>query len=289
VLPRRGESVRELELPLPAPEAAVNGRRRPAGMAAWVGTRPLKRWRYVGAFGPTLMLCAGEAWIGPIPQRWWAVALPDGSLWERTTIGPGGVSIGRDSVSVASGEVLIELDIGHGDGCEPVESVHANGRRGWVWTRKQAGVPITGRVRIGGRSLTVDCSGVIDDSAGYHRRDTEWRWSAGVGRSGDGRAIGWNLVEGVNDEPAGSERTIWVEGAPTEVGPVEFAEDLSALRFGDGGELRCDEWSAREHDLNALLVRSSYSQPFGAFSGDLPGGLSLSEGWGVMEWHRVRW
>ena len=44
-----------------------------------MGTRPLKRWRYVGVYTPELMLCVGDARIGGIPQRWWAVALPDGS------------------------------------------------------------------------------------------------------------------------------------------------------------------------------------------------------------------
>jgi hypothetical protein len=38
------------------------------------------------------------------------------------------------------------------------------------------------------------------------------------------------------------------------------------------------------------LVRSSYRQPFGAFSGELPGGLAtLTEGLGVMERHEAWW
>jgi hypothetical protein len=36
-------------------------------------------------------------------------------------------------------------------------------------------------------------------------------------------------------------------------------------------------------------VRSLYRQPFGTFSGELPGALQLSEGWGVMEDHEVWW
>ena len=41
-----------------------------------------KRWRWVGVFSPDLMLCVGHAQIGPLPRRWWAVALPDGTLRE---------------------------------------------------------------------------------------------------------------------------------------------------------------------------------------------------------------
>jgi hypothetical protein len=36
-------------------------------------------------------------------------------------------------------------------------------------------------------------------------------------------------------------------------------------------------------------MRSDYRQPFGSFSGELPGGLELESGYGVMEWHDVRW
>lgn len=34
------------------------------------GGRPLKRWRYVGVYSPDVMLCAGEARVGGLPQRW---------------------------------------------------------------------------------------------------------------------------------------------------------------------------------------------------------------------------
>jgi hypothetical protein len=65
---------------------------------------------------------------------------------------------------------------------------------------------------------------------------------------------------------------------------VEFAEDLSGV---DG--LRFAEWCAREDHTNRVLFRSQYRQPFGTFSGELPGGPRLSEGYGVMEEHDVLW
>jgi len=45
----------------------------PDRMPAWRGGRPLKRWTWVGAFGPELMLCAAVARIGPATAAWWAV------------------------------------------------------------------------------------------------------------------------------------------------------------------------------------------------------------------------
>ena len=40
---------------------------------------------------------------------------------------------------------------------------------------------------------------------------------------------------------------------------------------------------------NLLVVRSVYRQPFGVFSGELPGDVVLAEGFGVMEAHDAWW
>jgi hypothetical protein len=110
-----------------------------------------------------------------------------------------------------------------------------------------------------------------------------------VGRGTDGSRVGWNLVRGVNDAPVGSERCVWIDGEPREVGPVRFAGDLSGVSFSEGGGLDFVAWGAREDQTNLLLLRSSYRQPFGTFAGTLPGGVTLAEGYGVMEWHDVWW
>jgi hypothetical protein len=249
----RGDAVRELDLPLP-----------PGRMPAWRRGRPLKRWRYVAVYSPELMLCVGDARVAGLPERWWAVALPDGSLREGAGRGP------------------IELELEERDGVEVV-SPHG---RSYIWTRKQAGVHVSARVRLpaADRIEVSGPFGFVDDSAGYHARHTTWRWSAGIGRAVSGEAVAWNLVEGVHDAPTASERTVWVDGEPHEVGPQPFAPDLSAV-----GELRFDAWCEREDHTNRLLVRSDYRQPFGSFSGTLPGGLELESAHGVMEWHDVRW
>jgi len=268
-LPARGAAVRELGLPLP-----------PARMPAFQGPRPLKRWRYVGVYGPELMLCVGEAWVGPLPQRWWAVALPDGTLRDQTTTRRGGVSVERGRADVATTGLRLSLVFEEGDG---VETVSPSGRS-WIWTRKQGAVPARGAVELDGRRFAIDAQAVVDESAGYHERRTSWRWSAGVGRADSGERVAWNLVDGVHDSPAASERSVWVDGVAHEVEPVRFAADLSAV-----AGLSFTEWSAREEHTNLLLFRSDYRQPFGTFRGVLPGGLRLAEGYGVMETHDVLW
>lgn len=270
-LPARGAAVRELSLPLP-----------PARMPRLQGLRPLKRWRYVGVFGPGLQLCVGDAHIGPVPVRWWAVAEPDRPLCE----GRRGIDVGQGRVRVKDHDVEISLQI---DEMHGIETATAYGTT-FAWTNKQANVPARGVVKLDGREIAVDSRAVVDISAGYHPRHTAWKWSAGVGRLADGRGVGWNLVTGIHDSPTSSERTIWVEGEePAEAAPVEFGDNLASIRCADGAELEFDEWTAREDRTNLVLMRSYYRQPFGTFAGELPGGLRLAEGYGVMEEHEVWW
>jgi len=268
-LPVRGPQVRRLGLPLP-----------PDRMPPLRRGRPLKRWRYVGVYGPELMLCVGDARVGGVPRRWWAVALPDGTLHERTTSGRGGVRLGPDAVSVRSGTARIELKLGEDH--QPVEVASPHGRS-YIWTRKQV-VPAQGAVELGDRRFAVDGAAFVDDSAGYHARRTSWRWSAGVGRGAGGEQLAWNLVSGVHDHPDASERTLWVNGEARELGPLGFAPDLSGV-----GGLSFHEWCAREDHTNRVVFRSDYRQPFGEFAGELPGGVRLAAGYGVMEEHDVRW
>jgi hypothetical protein len=260
----------------------------PGRMPPWHGGRMLKRWRYVGLYTPAVMLCAGDARVGPTRQVWWAVWDREaGRLHERTRAlaGRGRVAIDPGRLRVQDDDVRIDLALEEQPG---VEVVTPDGRT-FIWTRKQGGVPAHGAVEAGGRRFEVDDRAFVDESAGYHRRVTSWLWSAGVGRTADGSEVAWNLVEGIHDSPKDSERTVWVQGRPHEVGPVRFASDLSAIDFAEGGSLTFASESVRRRDDNLLVFRSRYEQPFGSFGGVLPGAGALAEGYGVMERHDVRW
>ena len=261
-LPVRGW-VRDLGLAIP-----------PRRMPAMQKGRPLKRWHYVGVYRPDVMLCVGDAHVAGIRQRWWAVALPDGSLFEGTR----GVFVDTRHVRVR-GVLDLELSRPYG-----VEVISPHGRS-YIWTLKLAPVHVRGTVAVGAHTFELDGDdGFVDESAGYHARHTAWRWSAGIGRATDGRAVAWNLGDGVHDGLENSERTLWIDGFAEEVPPQEFADDLSRV-----GELDFREWSVRQSNRNLLVMRNRYRQPFGEFSGRLPGGLALAEGYGVMEEHDVLW
>jgi hypothetical protein len=233
------------------------------------GGRPLKRWTYVGAYGPELMVCAASARIGVVPVAWWAI-------WDRAAQR---LTQGHHSVRIDAGRVVvpgrIELEVGDG---APVEVVSAHGRQ-YVWTRKRA---VTVRGSVAGRAIELPA--IVDESAGYHARHTAWRWSAGVGIAASGEPVAWNLVTGIHDADDASERTVWIGGVPHEVPPQAFADDLSRV-----GGLAFTREAVRAARENLVLLRSDYEQPFGTFAGELPVAGPLREGFGVMERHEVTW
>jgi hypothetical protein len=258
-------------------------------MPRWRGTRPLKRWRYVAVFCEELMACAAIVRVGPMRQSFWAVLWREESrLRERTLLLPrrGTVELGPGRLRVRDGGVALDLVLAEDAGIQAT-CTHGNA---YVWTRKQAGIPARGTIALdGGRPHPIEALAVVDDTAGYHARVTEWRWAAGVGADPAGTPLAFNLVEGVNDPPSGSERAVWVAGEPHEPAPVSFAADLSRIASADGSLLRFTAEAQRSRRENLLVVRSEYRAPFGTFAGTLPGGMELARGLGVVEHHRARW
>jgi hypothetical protein len=253
-------------------------------MPSW---RPLKRWRYVGVYGPELMCCFGVVSIGGAPQEFWAVWDREAKvLRERTHFRRGFVRLDDGQVRVRDRGVAVDLAFDERAGV-PVEVRSPHGAH-TIWTRKRAGLEFSGSVVLDGAARTLVARGMIDDTEGRHARHTEWSWSTGVGTAQTGESIAWNLVDGVHDAVTGSERAIWVDGVPAEVPPATFDLSLTEIT-ADGLDLRCTHEAVRERDDNLLLLRSRYAQPFGTFTGTLPGGLRLAEGYGVMERHDVHW
>ena len=235
------------------------------------GLRPLKKWRYLGVYGADVQMCVGIARIGGGYQAFWAVDnRTTGAFRERAAMWP---IVHFDETSARFDGV----DVTYRRAGDPIEVVSMHGKYP-IWTRKTP-VRITGTVD----GIDIDSTGLVDESAGHHVRVTRWSWSAGCGTAEDGAALTWNLVDGVHDSPTNSERTLWVDGVPQEVGPVEFAAALSRV-----GELQFRAETERARHDRLILVDSKYRQPFGTFTGSIAG-VTLREGYGVMERHDVRW
>ncbi len=266
-----------------------------------------KRWRYLGAFAEEVMVCAARVSVGPASQTFWAIwDRTEHELVERTVMRWPGARGEVWSEDRAGGPVdnapddgsVVRIEGKHPEaggvrgflrtgGGAWAECVCENGEDGFVWTRKRV-VAVEVDLRFGERRIRCSARGVEDESAGYHPPHTVWSWSAGIGTLSDGRDVGWNLVEGVNDPPERSERAIWVDGEPFEPGPVRF-DGLEAVTFDDGSRIECDAETERSRTEKRGPISYSYRQPFGTFAGTLPGGLELASGMGVMEHQDARW
>jgi hypothetical protein len=300
-LPWRGPGPGRPELPLPPGKVPL--RRH----GSW-----RKQWRYLGAFSDELLLCAARVGVGPVAQTFWAIWDRQAQeMHERTRmLGPiarGEVwtehgdaeDVGRIDWAPEDGSALVRIEaaergpehavrgflrVGGGDWVESVCPTGEDDR--YVWTRKRP-VTVECDVRLGERRIRCSARGIEDESCGYHPSHTVWDWSAGVGRTSDGRDVAWNLVSGINDPPERSERAIWVDGAASEPAPVSF-EGLDAIAL-DGGRLEFSAECERSRDESRAFVKYSYRQPFGTFTGSLPGGIELERGLGVMEHHDAHW
>src|SRR3954452_12012772 len=189
-----------------------------------------KSWRWVGAFGPELMLCAASARVGLLRRSWWAVW--DGERLHKGTRAPFSLALEQGT----------RIEVTTGPPC----------------TRKTP-------LRVTGTALgrPIDLPALLDESAGRHPRRTAWRWSAGAGVAASGAAVVWNLVEGLHDGSP-SERTVWVGGEPHEVSAQAF-DGLTRV-----GDLAFTALATRAKRENYLVIASDYEQPFGTFTGSLP-------------------
>jgi hypothetical protein len=155
-----------------------------------------KSWRWIGAFGPDVMLCVAQARVGVLRRSWWAV-------WDGTQLHEG--TRAPFALTLAAGE--------------PIEAT-----TGPAWTRK---TPLRVRGTVLGRE--IDVPGLLDESHGRHARRTSWLWSAGAGITVDGVPVTWNLVAGMHPD----ENTVWVDGTPHRVDPPPFdgLAGVGDLRF----------------------------------------------------------
>lgn len=258
----------------------------PARMPAMRAGRLLKKWRWVGVWGREMSVCAGIVYAGPVRQELWAVWHRAKGEWiERTHFLKRVVELPKRRMIVRDDDVSMDIEIDENAGFEVVTP----DGDAYTWTRKQCGIRAHGTVRIRGVEHNLDSVAFIDDNAGYHARRTRWLWSGGTGTDALGRNVGWSVIVGLNDSPEASENTVWINGTPQEIGAVKFADDLSSVSFAEGGKLDFHQEVVRARRDNLILMRSDYSQPFGTFTGTLPGGIELREAYGVMERHDALW
>ena len=161
-----------------------------------------KSWRWVGAFGPDVMLCVARAQVGV------AAPLVVGGLGRRAaargharrTFRPRAHGARRRRADRAGARARAPIEVTTGAGVDAQDAA-AGDRHG---ARRRA-------------PIAIDAAGLLDESARPARAPHAWLWSAGAGVAASGAAVVWNLVEGMHDGDP-SERTVWVDGEPHAVG-----------------------------------------------------------------------
>ena len=158
--------------------------------------------------------------------------------------------------------------------------------------------PIEGSMTLGRAHVDFPAQisyGLIDIHQGYYPVVMKWHWATDGGRAPDGRRLGFNLTDNqVEDQQAYNENCVWRDGRLCLLPPVAFSFDRRdhlepwAIRDRDGMvQLTFQPEVVRTVDLNALLLRSRYRAPFGAFSGRLRTGdgdeIEVDDWFGMCE------
>lgn len=206
---------------------------------------------------------------------------------------------GRRLEMAAPGNIRAEMEL-HADD-HPLRLACPAGYGGWVFTRKSAGLPVSGSVQWGNREWHCDerTCGTIDWSCGFMRRETAWNWACLAGRLADGRSIGLNLAAGVN-ETGMTENALWLDGTRIKLDLARFEYDRYApeapwrVTTSDGRvDLYFQPSGVRRERMNALVLASNFRQYIGTFEGtvrDDSGTLVPVAGLrGLMEDHFARW
>ena len=186
------------------------------------------------------------------------------------------IEILHGSFKASAGD--IEIDVAYQTAIEPLRLCTRAGYRGWVYMEKTTPLDLSGRVSYRGRTIDVSSPayrGLMDWTTGYMRRDTYWNWAATATTLPDGRSLGLNLSCGVN-ETSFTENAFWIDGALTKVDMSDFVFNSRNLyepwriTSADGKvDLSFYPETHRGESVNALFIKSKFTQLMGVFSGRL--------------------
>ena len=168
-------------------------------------------------------------------------------------------------------------------------------------TQKWAGLLASGLLEVDGRRFVLDGGvGGMDYTHGYLARRTAWRWAFANGRLDDGTPFGLNLVEGFNESRDDvNENALWVGNELIPLGRARFSWNPTAIldtwqvRTVDGAvNLTFKPFAAHQEVRDLGLVKSSFKQPVGTWSGELKVGdrtFTVRDAPGVAEDQSVLW
>jgi hypothetical protein len=218
-----------------------HGAKEPSSLTkSWILKYRIKRWEYLGVCNNDFIFGIAVVRLGYMCNLFaYLFDRPSGRISEYDILTPGGGAAsfkgtsmtgeihferGKTKVRMISdpetitvqgsikGELSVSLSFQKVE--EPLVCLTRVGLKGFNYTHKEASLPVRGT--IGHKDVSWDIHeeqsfGVHDYTLGYLARQTFWNWASGGGLDQEGRRIGFNLVQGVN-ETGFTENGFWVKG-----------------------------------------------------------------------------
>lgn len=171
--------------------------------------------------------------------------------------------------------------------------------QGLTYTEKNNALQVLGELKLAGKPFDLSQAlGGYDFSAGFMRRQTNWRW-ASINSNVQGQPFGLNLANGVN-ETGLCENALWYQGRIQHLSPVQFVFSRAEPERNWQVSTLCGEVAlefqplyCRQEKVQAGLLASNFRQYVGYYQGrvQLADGtvLQLHNCLGLAEDHYAKW
>ena len=276
-----------------------------------------KAWIFFGVFSPELICGLAIVDAGMVATAFsYFYSLKDGVFEEDKTTVPLGFAnsfnpnldsewkLGNYSIKTENGKMHLQylgkykmyIDAENTANGASIVAPSAGGRP-FNFTYKNTLVPVKVQINNGGRSTyaTSGKYGSIDFTKGYPPRETIWNWLSFIGITETEKTIAVNLVDRFNSN---MENILWVDGKKTLLSNAKFTfqqplDKSDWLIETTDGILNChlSPRGARTENVNALVMKSQFTQPFGTLDGTvmIDGNPERFTAFGVVEDHHAVW
>ena len=164
-------------------------------------------------------------------------------------------------------------------------------------------LPVEGEIKVGEKRISLDPGesfALLDIHKAHYPWKTWWNWATFAGREAGGGIVGVNLTKNVNQyDETWNENALWVDGRIQRLSSAVFDFDprnpLAPWKLKDKNglvDLTFHPFGERTEDMNLGILRSSFHQPFGVFSGEVVfegKRLKIESLPGVCENHLAYW
>lgn len=276
-----------------------------------------KAWIFFGVFSPDLICGFAIADAGMVATAFsYFYSLKDGIFEEDKTTVPLGFAsnfnpnfdsewkLGNYIIKTENGKLKLQFTGKYKMYIEAENNANgasivapSNGGRPFNFTYKNTCVPVKVQINNGGSNTyaTSGNYGSIDFTKGYPPRETIWNWLSFVGITETEKIIGLNLVDRFNGN---MENILWVNGQKMVLSSAKFSfekpfDKTDWLIETNDGILNChlSPRGARSENVNALVMKSQFIQPFGTLDGTvvIDGKTERFTAYGVVEDHHAIW